>query len=477
MREGSKPRIVILGAGPAGLGAAYQLTRNQLAHVTVIEKEAVTGGNARSFELAGIKVDYGSHRLHPSSDPEILSDIKELLADDFLVRPRHGRIRLSGRWIHFPLKPLDLALRLPPSFSMGVMGDFAAKVTGRVRRHAGKESFASVLEAGLGRTICKDFYFPYAVKMWGLSPEELSATQARRRVSAGSMQKMFRKVLSSVPGLRTNGSGRFYYPRKGFGQISDSLCQAAQRSGAEFHLGATVKAVRVGDDTRRTVVWEQGGRKSELHADHVWSTIPLTELIGCLEPAPPSKVVESTRHIRYRSMLLIYLVLGQDRFSEYDAHYFPETAIPITRLSETKNYHNVREPRDRTVVCAELPCFTSDTIWSLSDDELGGLLCQWLAEAGIPPTAPVIKVATQRLHQAYPVYQSDYETHLEEIDKYLEGIDGLLSFGRQGLHAHDNTHHALFMAYAAVKCLCDSNFDTLRWQSFRRIFDTHVVED
>ncbi|MCK5642498.1 MAG: FAD-dependent oxidoreductase, partial [Gammaproteobacteria bacterium] len=108
----AKPHVVILGAGPAGLGAAFQLTRGALAQVTVLERNSYVGGNAGSFELAGLRVDYGSHRLHPACDPEVLQDIRALLGDDLLDRPRHGRIRLRGRWLHFPLKPLDLALRL-----------------------------------------------------------------------------------------------------------------------------------------------------------------------------------------------------------------------------------------------------------------------------------------------------------------------------------------------------------------------------
>src|SRR5688572_32285972 len=106
----TNPHIVILGAGPAGLGAAFQLTRRKLARVTLLEQNTWVGGNAGSFELAGMRVDYGSHRLHPACDPEILADIRALLGDDLLDRPRHGRIRLSGKWIHFPLQPFDLAL-------------------------------------------------------------------------------------------------------------------------------------------------------------------------------------------------------------------------------------------------------------------------------------------------------------------------------------------------------------------------------
>ena len=97
--------IVILGAGPAGLGAALRLARRDEFSVTVLERNAMVGGNAGSFELEGLRVDFGSHRLHPSCSERVFSDIKNLLGEDVLTRPRHGRIQLRGRWVHFPLKP------------------------------------------------------------------------------------------------------------------------------------------------------------------------------------------------------------------------------------------------------------------------------------------------------------------------------------------------------------------------------------
>src|SRR5438270_13816590 len=115
----TNPHVVILGGGPAGIGAAFQLRRRDLANVTLLERNSWVGGNAGSFEIDGQRVDYGSHRLHPACDPAVLADIRALLDNELLDCPRHGRIRLRGRWIHFPLKPVDLALRLPPSFATG----------------------------------------------------------------------------------------------------------------------------------------------------------------------------------------------------------------------------------------------------------------------------------------------------------------------------------------------------------------------
>jgi protoporphyrinogen oxidase len=473
----NRPHVVILGAGPAGLGAAFQLTRCDQARVTVLERNKVVGGNAGSFKLAGLSVDYGSHRLHPACDPVVLRDIREMLGSDLLERPRHGRIRLRGHWIHFPLKPFDLALKLPPSFAWGVAADLVKKL-GHRSNGATPESFSSILERGLGQTICRDFYFPLARKLWGLDPEELSATQARRRVSASSLAKMTRRVLAAVPGLKPPGSGRFYYPRHGYGQISEAYHQAAQRAGAKFHLNANVQSVEIMRDNQLTVCFELNGEAHSLSADCVWSTIPITMLASRVKPSPPTEYLKVVESIDYRAMILIYLVLEQDRFSAYDAHYFPEADIPISRLSEPKNYSASPEPRNRTVLCAELPCSPDDLVWKMSDEQLGNILCDALASAGIPVQAPVLEVASRRLRQAYPIYRQGYERSFNLLDQWLSQVDGLLTFGRQGLFAHDNTHHALYMAYAAVRCLNENgSFDGERWKYYRDVFQAHVVED
>jgi len=473
----TRPHVVVLGAGPAGLAAAYALAREGKARVTVLERNAQVGGNAASFELAGVHVDYGSHRLHPASDPRVLADIRALLGPDLLVRPRHGRIRLRGRWIHFPLKPLDLGLRLQPAFALGVAADMARKALGRQTANDAATTFASVLEAGLGRTICQDFYFPYARKLWGAEPEALAAVQAQRRVSAGSPLKLVRKVLNAVPGLRQPGAGVFYYPRRGFGQIVEAYAAAAAEAGADICLGASVRSINT-SETGVTVEWTEGETSRTASADYAWSTIPVTALANAVQPPPPADILSATERIGYRAMILVYLVLAQDRFTEFDAHYFPETEIRISRLSETKNYAAATRPAGTTVLCAELPCAVTDPAWTMSDAELGRLVQADLARAGLPAAAPVREIVTRRLRQAYPIYLNGFEAHLYPLLDWLDRVPRLLTFGRQGLFAHDNTHHALYMGYAAAACLQpDGEFDDARWQAYRREFEKHVVED
>jgi protoporphyrinogen oxidase len=444
----------------------------------VLERGSVVGGNAGSFELAGFRVDYGSHRLHPACEPHILADIRRFLGNDLLDRPRHGRIRLHGRWLHFPLKPFDALRALPPAFTLGVCRDGLKKLLRSPRATNNGETFASVLRAGLGETICRDFYFPYAQKIWGVPPEQLSGIQARRRVRAGSLGKLFRKVLAALPGFQLAGAGRYYYPRGGYEQITRAYYEAARQQRADFRFHASVRVVHTRDGRVESVEYEADKKPHTLPAEHVWSTIPITALVHCCRPEAPASVLEAARRIRYRAMLLIYLVVEQPRFSEFDAHYFPEVEVPMTRLSEPRNYSLVREPADRTVLCAELPCDAGDTLWQMSDAQLGELVTTALAEQGIPLTGRVAEVTTRRLSHAYPIYDFGFEQHFKRMDAWLGSIGNLLTFGRQGLFAHDNTHHALAMAYAAVECLNDrSGFDDAQWARARLAFQQHVVED
>ncbi len=471
----TRPRIAVLGGGPAGLGAAWRLAKEGKAVVELFEAGARVGGNAGSFEMEGVACDYGSHRLHPASDPNILADIKSLLGDDLLSRPRHGRIRLKDAWIHFPLKPVDLATKLPTPFAASLFLDAA---TAKVR--AGKlvpETFGSVLLAGLGRTMCESFYFPYMKKLWGLGPDALASTLAKRRVSGSSLPKLMRKIFASLPGLKSPTTGKFYYPRGGFGRICDSIAGAAMEAGANIRLNARVERILIVNNRVCAVEIIENGQTVRIDADAVWSTLPLTTLVKAVGTAAPQDVRDAAAAIRFRGMILVYLVLETDQYTEFDAHYFPELSIPISRLSEPKNYSGASQPRGATILCAELPSDPGDQYWSMDDAALGRALYEWLGAAGLPQSAKIRRAFTKRLSHAYPVYDRDYERHFSTLDRWIEGVEGLLTFGRQGLFAHDNTHHALAMAYGAVDCVKDGVFDRAKWASHRQEFLTHVVED
>ena len=475
----SKPHIAILGAGPSGVGAAYRLMKNEKAKITVLEARDRVGGNAGSFERHGIHLDYGSHRLHPACKPDILEEIHSLLGNDLLKRPRHGRIRLNNRWIHFPIQFSDMIRKLPLGFSGGVFSDMVKKsISGKVLRSDRNDNFAAVLRKKLGKTICDEFYFPYAKKIWGLEPDQIASIQAEKRVSADSFTKLIKKVFLKSLSKSGEKVPFFYYPKRGYGQISDAYYHKAEQLGADFRFKSKVIGLHTEGSKIKSVKYEHGGEQKSIEADLIWSTLPITLTAKMMSPEPDSSVINAADRMRFRSMVLIYLFLEQDRFSEYDAHYFPEEKIPITRLSETKNYYSATMPTNLTCICAELPCSVDDEYWTMGQEEAKSVVVESLNRAGLLIGSDVKEIVIRKIKQAYPIYDLGFESHLETLNHYFGTFQNMILFGRQGLFVHDNTHHALHMAYSASECVdSEGKFDHNLWSNYLMEFESHVVED
>ena len=455
--------VAIIGAGPAGLMAAWRAA--DAGHqVVVVESGPVVGGMAGSFEVEGVRVDHGSHRLHPSVHPEILESLQRLLGNDLQVRARRGRVRLADRWVAFPLQLSDLVRHLPPSFAARAAA--GAAVTPVLRPRA--DTSAEVLRASLGPAVAQEFYEPYLTKLWGVSPHQLSGELARRRVSARSPVDLVRRALRGPE----DPARTFMYPKRGYGQISEALADAASASGADIHLRERVERVELGADAVRLST-----DRGVVESARVWSTAPLAVLAPMIDPSPPDDVLAAAKSLEHRALVLVYLAIERPAYTAFDAHYFPSLANPVSRLSEPKRYRDGDDPTDRTVLCAEIPCSVDDPIWHESDDQLRGMVELALAREGLPEVA-AFAVATRRLARVYPVYRLGFEPDLAALDGWLSAQDRLHVFGRQGLFVQDNTHHVLAMGWAAADALGpDGRFDDRAWRLARERFAGNVVED
>ena len=445
--------VVVLGAGPAGLAAAWWAARTGRS-VVVLERADRVGGLAGSFEVAGVRVDHGSHRLHPATPPDVLAELRGLLGSDLQTRPRHGRLRIYDRWVAFPLRAGELVRSVPPSAAARI----AADALGRPLRPRTSDTFAGQLQAGLGRELYTTMYAGYARKLWGLDGEEISAEQARRRVTADTPWKVAARVLRR----RTPQGQVFHYPRRGFGQISEAVADAATAAGADIRLGTAVTAVTAGAVVAGGTTW----------SGTVLSTLPLTTL------ARLGGAGDLADGLEFRAMVLVYLVHDGGRWSEYDAHYLPGLETPVTRISEPANYRTSRDdPPGRSVLCAEIPCRVGDDVWAADAATLADVVRDALAITGLPPTTGA-DVHVERVPVVYPVYRVGYEARLARLAAWAEQLDRVMTLGRNGLFAHDNTHHALVMARDAVASLrADGGVDRGRWAAARRRFADHVVED
>ena len=434
--------IVVIGAGPAGLAAAWAAAR--AGHeVTVVERADHVGGMAASRTVAGLRVDHGSHRLHPSTDPAVLADLRSLLGADLQTRVRNGRIKVAGRWVGFPLQPGDLLRNLPKRFSAGAAFDTLAAPLRRPRA----DTFGEHVRAGLGPTVADAVYRPYARKLWDADPDELVGELARRRVSATGPADVARRLLRG----RSPDGRVFLYPRGGFGQIAEAVADAAVAAGAEIRLGTEVTELPT--------------------ATAVLSTMPVTSLAAIVGAEPVA--------LTHRGVVLVWVVLDQPRWTAFDAHYLPDPSHPVARLSEPKNYRqSTDDPSTTTVLCAELPCWPNDDdpVWSASPEELGAVVADACVREGLPAVRPAA-VEVARLPRVYPVYRPGFEWELARAELAVAEA-GVVTLGRQGLFVPDNSHHAFAMGRAAARCLRqDGTVDAAAWMSARASFRSNVVED
>ena len=461
--------IAVLGGGPAGLASAWWAA--EAAHdVVLFEQAERTGGMAGSLSVAGIRADFGSHRLHPAIAPDILAALQALPGLELAQRPRHGRIRIAGRWLAFPLRTADLLHRLPPDMALRAALDALTTWARRPRA----DTYAEVVRAGLGPTMADRFYNPYARKLWGLPARQLAGEQARRRISTATPLDLLRKVLAPDP-----DTAWFWYPRGGFGDIVDALDDAARGAGAEVLTRHPVERIALDADG---AVVSAGGITRRV--DLVLSTLPVTVLVRLVQPPAPEVVRMASRALRTRAMVLVYLVVDR-RFSPFDAHYIPEAITPVTRLSEPPNYAGVNTD-GRSLLCAEIPCDLGDATWRADDASLARMVADGMVAMGL--TAPPFRhVESRRVPHAYPVMTLDAPRARDRVDGWVATLPRLLSFGRHGLYAHDNTHHALAEARAAVDSI-NAGYrqgevppgdvvNARAWTTARAAFRAHVVED
>ena len=455
--------IAIIGSGPAGLMAAWRAV--ELGHeVKVFESAPTVGGMSGSFDVAGLRVDYGSHRLHPSTPPHLLNKISSLLGDDLQTRERNGRIRLYDRWVSFPLRTTNMIRHLPLSFSFNSGLD----ILQRPFTKRSDVTFDDEVTNRLGRTVASEFYGPYAEKLWGVPANQLDGEQARRRVSASSPLAIIKRLIrSSTPTGRT-----FLYPQRGYGQIVEAIANVVIDNGGEIHTNSPVTHIHVQSESIQIVA---GG--NSLTARHVWSTAPLTKLTDIVDPKPPKEILDAASSLRVRGMVLAYLVLDQDQYTEYDAHYLPSQETNIARLSEPKNYRDGIDPEGLTVLCAEIPCWCDDDVWNSSDQKIGDLVMADLVKLGLP-SARYVETQTRRLPSVYPVFESATMEERRRLLEWGQTLGNLIPFGRQGFLVPDNLHHTLGMGWDLAESIGEEtelNFD--HWRDSVERFKQNIVED
>jgi len=420
--SGRPAHITVLGGGPAGLAVGYYARKKGIPF-TLYEAGDRIGGNCITLEKGGFLFDSGAHRLH-DQDPEVTGELQRLLGEDLqeIFVPSH--IYHRGKFIDFPLSPLNLVKNLGSFFFVGAALDLA-----RSRLRPGKPdgSFRQYALWTYGKKITDLFLKDYSGKLWGASWDRLSAEVAGKRLKGLNLRTFVTEALFGRRAKTKHLDGSFYYPKKGIGAISEALAEQAGKEN--IRTGSTV--TKIFHDYKVIRAVELNGREV-IDTGEVVSSLPLNLLARILEPPPPAELLDLAQGLRYRNMILAAFFLNRESVSKSATVYFTDAEIPFTRFYEPRNRSRLMSPPGKTSLVVEFPCQPEDPVWNLEPDQMVEKVRSPLLRVGLFQEEEIIDTAVHKINQAYPILELGYEEKLEKIFTFLRGFGNLRLTGRNG---------------------------------------------
>ena len=454
----SKP-IVIMGAGPAGLTAAWELTKAGREVVVWEADPTYVGGISRTVEVDGFRFDIGGHRFF-SKSPEVNEVWREIMPDDFIDCPRLSRIYYRKKFFAYPLEAMDSLLKLGPIEAARILASY---VKARLVPLRPETTFAQWVTNRFGRRLFDMFFKSYTEKVWGISCDEISADWAAQRIKGLSLREA---VLSALRGKKAAPTAKtlirnFFYPRLGPGQMWETAVQKIAKRGGKVLLDRRVQTIHW-DETGVTHLTgtNQLGEFFQQEGTHFISSIPLRELMESLDPPPPKEVMAAAKALRYRDFVTVCLVVRR-------ADVFPDTWIyihdPTVKVGRVQNYKNwsaaMVPDAGLTTLGLEYFCFEGDGIWTASDHDLASLAMREAEQIGLLRAAEVKDAFVVRMPKAYPIYDQDYQRHVTTIREWVCQFHNLQPVGRNGMHHYNNQDHSMMTAMLAAKNIEGARFD------------------
>ncbi len=450
-------KAVIVGAGPAGLTAAYELSK-QGAPVVVLESDPeYVGGISRTVNYHGFHFDIGGHRFF-SKSREVEDLWTEIAGPDMLDRPRSSRIFYRGQFYTYPLKPFEALAKLGLFESIHCLLSFAKA---RLHPTLNPKTFEDWVVNQFGRRLFQIFFKTYTEKVWGMSCQEISADWAAQRIKGLSLGSAIKHAL--LPQRKPKNRKQvvktlidtFRYPRKGPGMMWETCAAKIRKLGGEVLLGRRVTGCRL--DSARNV-WmvttrDANGQAEEFCGENLVSSMPIRELVAQIEPSLSEEAQRAAESLRYRDFLTVGLIVrDQGRFTD-NWIYIHDPAVQVGRVQNYKSWSPEMVPDPAySSYGLEYFCFEGDGLWNAPDAELLALAKREIQQINLASATDVVDGCVIRQRKAYPVYDDAYQQHVDKIRAVLDkNFPTLHLIGRNGMHKYNNQDHAMMTAMLTAK--------------------------
>jgi len=454
--------VVIMGAGPAGLTAAYELSKLGI-NSTLVEADNQVGGISRTENYKGFRFDMGGHRFF-SKIPYVNQVWEKILGDDFIQRPRLSRIHYRGHFFDYPLKPLNAMAGLGVFESIKIFLDY----TQSKLFSSGQEdkNFEQWITNRFGSRLYEIFFKTYTEKVWGIPCREISADWAAQRIQNLSLrQAVYHALLGQVNRQEQNRIvtliDQFHYPRLGPGMMWEHCANLLAKQGNPTILGEQV--IRIQHDRRKVLFIHSKDKNRETvkyKGDQFISSMPLRDLIQAMVPKPPDEIIAAAQNLKYRDYLTVVLILNK-------THVFPDNWIyihtPEVKMGRIQNYKNwspdmVPDP-SKTSLGLEYFLWDTDVMWRWPDDRLIAMGKKECEKIGIIDSQDVIDGTVVRVPKAYPVYDRKYHQSVKILRHYLESFSNLQAIGRNGQHRYNNQDHSMLTGIFSARNIAGQAYD------------------
>jgi protoporphyrinogen oxidase len=453
--------VVIMGAGPAGLTAAYQLTKEHVA-CTVLEKDDVVGGIARTACYKGYRFDIGGHRFF-TKIAAVERMWREVLSKaDFLHRKRLSRIYYNKKFFFYPLRVGNVLAGLGLWNSVAILVSY---LKARLFPIKPEKTFEAWVTNRFGRRLFRTFFKTYTEKVWGIPCSEISADWAAQRIKDLSLWSAIKNAVLPQQGsdkskLIKTLIDSFDYPRHGPGMMWETVLQLVRAEGGTVTVNSPVQRIYWQPNAVTGVEIVSNEKSERMPGTHFFSTLPIRELIEKLDPAVPPEILLAARRLNYRDFITVALIVNQANLFPDNWIYIHEPGLKVGRIENFKNWSPDMVPDpSKSCVGMEYFCHEGDGLWTMADAELVELGRQELAALGLARVEDIEDGTVLRMPKAYPVYDSHYQEALRQVRAFLQPLQNLQLIGRNGMHKYNNQDHSMLTAMLAVKNVLGENHD------------------